>query len=40
VLGPTRFAYFEGFEPGTARGWVMIPNVAEMRAYARALIGG
>lgn len=39
VLGPTRFAYFEGFEPGTARGWVMIPNVAEMRAYARSLIG-
>ena len=39
VLGPTRFAYFEGFEPGTGRGWVMIPNVAEMRAYARATAG-
>jgi LCP family protein required for cell wall assembly len=39
VLGPTRFAFFEGFEPGTARGWVMIPNVAEIRAYARSLIG-
>ncbi|HEX6138864.1 MAG TPA: LCP family protein [Candidatus Limnocylindria bacterium] len=39
VLGPPRFALFEGFEPGTARGWVMIPNVSEIRAYAQALIG-
>jgi anionic cell wall polymer biosynthesis LytR-Cps2A-Psr (LCP) family protein len=39
VLGPPRFALFQGFEPGTTRGWVMIPNVAEMRAYARRLIG-
>ena len=39
VLGPPRFALFQGIEPGTSRGWVMIPNVAEMRAYARSLIG-
>lgn len=38
VLSPPRFALFSGIEPGTGRGWVMIPNVAEMRAYARALI--
>lgn len=38
VLGPPRFALFEGFEPGTSRGWVMIPNLAEMRAYVRSLI--
>ncbi len=39
VLGPTRFALFEGFEPGTTRGWVMIPNVPEIRAYAQAVMG-
>lgn len=39
VLEPPRYAYFVGIEPGTARGWVMIPNVAEMRALARSLIG-
>ncbi len=39
VLEPPRFAYFVGIEPGTARGWVMIPNVAEMRALASSLIG-
>ncbi|MDH4333855.1 MAG: LCP family protein [Chloroflexota bacterium] len=39
VLQPPRYAYFVGIEPGTARGWVMIPNVAEMRALARSLIG-
>jgi LCP family protein required for cell wall assembly len=37
VLGPPRFALFQGIE-GPERGWVMIPNVAEMRAYARSLI--
>jgi LCP family protein required for cell wall assembly len=40
VLQPPRFALFAGFEPGTNRGWVMIPDIAEMRAYAKALIGG
>ena len=39
VLGPPRFALFEGVE-GPARGWVMIPNVPEMRAYAQAVMGG
>ncbi|MFN2483826.1 MAG: LCP family protein [Candidatus Limnocylindria bacterium] len=38
VLQPPRFALFEGDE-GTARGWVMIPNVDEMRAYAAEVIG-
>ena len=39
VLQPPRFALFAGFESGTNRGWVMIPDIAEMRAYAKALIG-
>ncbi|MFN2483632.1 MAG: LCP family protein [Candidatus Limnocylindria bacterium] len=39
VLGPPRFALFEGIE-GPARGWVMIPNIPEMQAYARAVMGG
>jgi anionic cell wall polymer biosynthesis LytR-Cps2A-Psr (LCP) family protein len=38
ILGYPRFGLFEGFEPGTARGWVMIPNVPEIRAYARAML--
>lgn len=37
VLKPTRFSLFVGFEPGTTRGWVMIPNVPEIRAYARSV---
>ena len=40
VLKPPRFSYFVGIEPGTSRGWVMIPNVGEMRAYAEELLGG
>ena len=39
VLQPPRFAYFAGVEPGGTRGWVMIPNVAAMRAYARSVMG-
>lgn len=39
VLQPPRFSTFVGIEPGTTRGWVMIPDVAEMRAYANELIG-
>jgi hypothetical protein len=39
VLGPPRFALFEGFEPGTSRGWVMIPDVPEIRSFASKLIG-
>jgi LCP family protein required for cell wall assembly len=37
VMGPPRFALFQGF--AGARGWVMIPNLPEMRAYARAVMG-
>jgi LCP family protein required for cell wall assembly len=38
VLQPPRFSLFVGNEPGTTRGWVMIPNVAEMRAYVDSVI--
>jgi LCP family protein required for cell wall assembly len=37
VLRPPRFSLFVGFEPNSARGWVMIPDVPEMRAYARSV---
>jgi LCP family protein required for cell wall assembly len=37
VLSPPQFALFAGVDG--ARGWVMIPNVAEMRAYVRAVMG-
>jgi polyisoprenyl-teichoic acid--peptidoglycan teichoic acid transferase len=37
VMGPPRFAEFQGF--AGSRGWVMIPNVPEMRAYARSVMG-
>jgi LCP family protein required for cell wall assembly len=39
VLGPPRFSYFVGIEPNSIRGWVMIPNVAEIRAYAASVMG-
>lgn len=39
VLQPPRFSYFVGVEPGTNRGWVMIPNLTAMRSYARSLMG-
>lgn len=38
VLGPG-YALFEGVENGP-RGWVMIPNVAAMRGYVQAVMGG
>lgn len=38
VLGPPQFALFEGIEAGP-RGWVMIPNVPEMRAYVQSVMG-
>jgi LCP family protein required for cell wall assembly len=38
VLAPPRFALFAGIEPGTARGWVMIPDIGEMRDYARKVL--
>lgn len=36
VLGPPRFTRFQGFDG--PRGWVMIPNIAEIRAYAQAVM--
>jgi anionic cell wall polymer biosynthesis LytR-Cps2A-Psr (LCP) family protein len=38
VLKPPRFSLFVGFEPNSPRGWVMIPDVAEIRAYARSVL--
>jgi LCP family protein required for cell wall assembly len=38
VLMPPRFALFEGVSG--ARGWVMIPNLAEIRAFVGALMPG
>jgi anionic cell wall polymer biosynthesis LytR-Cps2A-Psr (LCP) family protein len=37
VLEPPRFSLFVGFEPNSLRGWVMIPNVPEIQAYARSV---
>jgi LCP family protein required for cell wall assembly len=39
VLQPPRFSYFVGIEPNSIRGWVMIPNVPEIRAYAASVMG-
>ena len=39
VLAPPRFSYFVGIEPNSIRGWVMIPNVPEMRAYVASVMG-
>jgi LCP family protein required for cell wall assembly len=36
VMGPPRFALFQGF--AGARGWVMIPNIPEMRAFVRSAV--
>ena len=36
VLEPPRFSLFVGFE-NSPRGWVMIPDVPEIRAYARSV---
>ena len=38
VLQPPRFSLFVGYEPNSVRGWVMIPNVSEMRRYARSVL--
>jgi len=38
VLKPTRFSLFVGFEPNSTRGWVMIPNLSEIRAYAKSVL--
>lgn len=38
VLEPPRFSLFVGFEPNTKRGWVMIPDVKEIRRYAESAL--
>lgn len=38
VLQPPRFSLFVGFEPNSTRGWVMIPDVPEIRAYAASVV--
>jgi LCP family protein required for cell wall assembly len=38
VLKPPRFSLFVGYEPNSTRGWVMIPNVPAIRAFARAAL--
>jgi len=38
VLSPPRFSLFVGIEPNGYRGWVMIPNVPEIRAYAISVL--
>jgi LCP family protein required for cell wall assembly len=38
VLGPA-YARFMGIEPNSRRGWIIIPNVAKMRAYVRSVMG-
>jgi LCP family protein required for cell wall assembly len=40
VLQPPRFSLFAGFEPNSNRGWVMIPNLSAIRAYARSVLAG
>lgn len=37
VLGPG-YARFMGIEPNSGRGWVIIPDVARMRAYVRSVM--
>ncbi len=36
VLSPPGYSLFVGIEPHSTRGWVIIPNVAAMRRYAKA----
>jgi LCP family protein required for cell wall assembly len=38
VLGPPRFSLFVGIDPSGYRGYVEIPDVVEIRAYARSLL--
>lgn len=38
VLQPPQFSLFTGIEPNSPRGWVMIPNIPAIRAYARSVI--
>lgn len=38
VFKPPRFSRFVGIEPNSTRGWVMIPNLTEIRAYAKSVL--
>ena len=38
VLQPPQFSLFVGYEPNSTRGWVMIPDVPAIQAYARAAL--
>lgn len=38
VLKPPRFSLFAGIDPNSARGYVVIPNLSEIRAYARSVL--
>ena len=38
-LGPPRFALFQGIDPNRGGEWVMVPDVAAMRAYVRSVMG-
>ena len=37
VLAPPRFSLFVGIEPNSYRGWVMIPDVADIRAFTASV---
>jgi LCP family protein required for cell wall assembly len=37
VMGPPRFVRFEGY--AGSRGWIMIPNIPEIRAFAQSAMG-
>jgi len=39
VLRPPRFSLFVGIEPNSYRGWIMIPDLAAIRAYAQQVMG-
>ena len=38
VLQPPRFSLFVGIEPNSSRGYVQIPNLSAIRAYAAAVL--
>jgi len=38
VLQPPRFSLFAGIEPNSSRGWVMVPDLGVIRAYAQQVL--
>ena len=38
VLQPPRFSLFAGIEPNSSRGWVMVPDLGAIRAYAQQVL--